>query len=256
MNVFVRSDLDLFRLFLNCVLHITHLSIRFGIKSAVPAFWEKHIRALYTWGVRSVKRQTEFSQAHQDAINRTRDFLQVLGNVDEIHSWQWTHFDRYVIVRWETIVKCIGSALINWVGTRSVANVQRDSGWGPWKFAAENEDQDNDGDDRWEDILEMSNFDTGNEDAPKSKRSRLLHELTGVTDLNWGLNDGLYSVLAPVQTVLKLLQTTRAPIQHFVVRHLNRIFDHLQDVVDGNWKTSTVCTFRDFLSTTKPCRLM
>lgn len=137
-------------------------------------------------------------------------------------------------------MKCIGSALINWVGTRSVANVQRDSGWGPWKFAAENEDQDNDDDDRWEDILEMSNFDTGNEDAPKSKRSRLLHELTGVTDLNWGLNAGLYSVLAPVQTVLKLLQTTRAPIQHFVVRHLNRIFDHLQDVVDGNWKTSTV----------------
>ena len=224
----------------HCCLHIVNLSIRFGIKIAVPSFWEKHIRALYTWGARSVKRQHEFCQRHKDALSRTKDFLQVVGNVAEIHSWQWTYFDRYVIVRWETIVKCLRSALINWVGTRSVANVQRDSGWGPWKYAAENEDQADDDDDRWEDILEMSHFDTGNEDAPKTKRSRLLHELTGVTDLNWGLNAGLYTVLAPVQVVLKLLQTTRAPIQHFAVRHINRIYDHLQDVVDGNWKTATV----------------
>ena len=115
----------------HCLLHIVHLSIRFGIKIAVPSFWEKHIRALYTWGARSVKRQHEFCRRHKDALSRTKDFLQVVGNVAEIHSWEWTYFDRYVIVRWETIVKCLRSALINWVGTRSVANVQRDSGWGP-----------------------------------------------------------------------------------------------------------------------------
>lgn len=93
----------------------------------------------------------------------------------------------------------------------------------------------------------MSDFDVGNEDAAKSKRSRLLHEWTGVTDVNWGLNAGLYVVLAPMQVVAKLLQTTSAPIQHFAVRHITRMCDHLQDVVDGDWRTSGVyAPFADF----------
>ena len=58
----------------------------------------------------------------------------------------------------------------------------------------------------------------------KTQRRRLLHEWTGVAGVNWGLDSGLYVTLAPVQ--------------HFAVRHINRIFDHLQDLVDGNWKTA------------------
>lgn len=113
---------------LHCLLHIHHLSVRGGIKAEIPFFWEKHIRALYTWGARSVKRQHEFSEAHRDALERTKELLELFGRVDEMHSWEWTRFDRYVIIRWETMVKCLRSSLINWPGARSVANVQREAG--------------------------------------------------------------------------------------------------------------------------------
>ena len=40
--------------------------------------------------------------------------------------------------------------------------------------------------------------------------------------------------------VMKLLQTTKAPIQHFATRHVNTIMDHLQDIVAGDWKDNGV----------------
>ena len=93
----------------------------------------------------------------------------------------------------------------------------------------------------------MTNFDVGDVDALKSKRSRLLCPRTGVTDVNWGLNAGMYALLSPIQTVMKLLQTTTAPIQHLAMRHINTVKDHLQDVIDGNWKTHGVSQpFVDF----------
>ena len=226
----------------HCLLHITQLSIRGGIKNEVPDFWEGHVRAMYTWGSRSVKRQHEFCQAHEDAINVTRQLLEVFNRVQDQHGWQWTYFDRYVIVRWETVIRCLKSILLNWPGARGVANVQREKGWGPRYYNPQDNDApdiDND-DDRWEEVLALSNFDVGSDNAPKSKRSRLLCPRTGVTDVNWGLNAGLYVVLQPIQLVMKLLQTTKAPIQHFAARHIQTVKDHLQDVINSNWQTSGV----------------
>ena len=149
-----------------------------------------------------------------------------------------------MVSRWESALKCISSSLINWPGARGVANTQRGEGWGPKYYnAVDNQDatadvEDDDGE--WEELLAMSNFDVGNVDAPKSKRSPLLCPRTGVTDVNWGLNTGMYVVLKPVQEVNKLLQTTKAPIQHFAARHVHTIMDHLQDVVAGVWKDNGV----------------
>ena len=230
----------------HCLIHIDQLAIRHAIKVALPKFWERHIRSMYTWGARSVKRLHEFSKAHQAALAATASLLLVFQRVRETHSWEWTYFDRYVVTRWESALKCIRSSLINWPGARGVSNIQREEGWGPKYYnanAVDNQDATadvEDDDEEWEELLAMSNFDVGDVNAPRSKRSPLLCPRTGVTDVNWGLNAGMYVVLKPVQEVNKLLQTTKAPIQHFAARHVNTIMDHLQDIVAGDWKDNGV----------------
>ena len=228
----------------HCLIHICQLAIRGAINMSVPPFWEGHVRSMYTWGARSVKRQLQFSKAHEDALQVTRQLLEQMQRIREQHQWQWTYFDRYVIVRWETVLKCVSSILKNWPGARGVSNVQREEGWGPKFYNPEDEydapPDEPPADDQYDELVELSLFDSGNLDAPKTKRSRLLCPRTGVTDTNWGLNAGLYVVLAPAQVVMKLLQTTAAPIQHLAVRHIQTIKDHLQDVINQNWTTDPV----------------
>ena len=74
-------------------------------------------------------------------------------------------------------------------------------------------------------------------DGPKGKRSKLLSESKGLTNLNHGINSMMADVLLPYINLVTKLQTSSTPIAHRVCVWVHAFFDRMNRMFLGDRPT-------------------
>ena len=76
---------------------------------------------------------------------------------------------------------------------------------------------------------DMATLFKGLQDSVGTKKSKLLNEKIGVTDLNLGLDHMMLDVLQPYKILVERLQTQTGPVAHMVMNWINEMFDNIND---------------------------
>ena len=80
-----------------------------------------------------------------------------------------------------------------------------------------------------------------------NRRVSLLHQATGVTDVNIGLDTLMSTLLAPFRTAQTRLQTTGQPIQHRVARIVRKLLRFYQTILTTVEFSEPYATWRNLM---------
>jgi hypothetical protein len=206
-------------LFFHSLLHMLMLALGDALESALPEHWIASVRQLSTYFRRSAKRKNAARAAFADVMGEVDALAGQFANLYETHGWQMTFPKMYCATRWLGLATSTMAAVQSWGYLRRMKQTLIDGGYGP---PHADEDVDDPGDDVFE-LLAYDSTETGNAGAAKSKRDVLLDPVKGITDLNYGLNSVICSLLKHYTLASTRLQTTLQPIQHRVARILGKL---------------------------------